>query len=241
MFDPIDQQPYLHYPKEVVGAASHRSLARTLAAESITLLKNEGDILPLNSVMLSQLAIMGPHLNSTVSLCGNYYGSLPHVVSPFEGIVNVVGASRVVGLQGCSIHSTSTSGFEAAVTAAKASDYAILFVGIDQAIESEGRDRVDLTLPGAQEAFVSAISGVQPNTIVVLINGGPIDISSLKSNANIKAILEAYYPGEEGGNAIADVLFGIYCPSGRLPYTIYPQDYVNQISNLEMGMKSSFF
>jgi len=129
--------------------------------------------------------------------------------------------------------------FTGAIAVAKKADIAILFVGSDEKVEAEALDRYEISFQGPQEALIKAVSSVQPNTVFVLINGGPIDISAEKQDSNVKSILEAFYPGEEGGNAIADVIFGDYNPSGRLPYTIYPKEYVDQISFEEMSMTSA--
>jgi len=101
-------------------------------------------------------------------------------------------------------------------------------MGIDQSIEAEGLDRVTIDLPYIQRQLLASIVKAQPYTILVLINGGPVALDTLGSTP--AAIVEAYYPGEEGGNAIADVLTGEYNPSGRLSVSVYPSDFVNQLS-----------
>jgi len=110
----------------------------------------------------------------------------------------------------------------------------VLLLGLSQSVEREGLDRVNITLPGVQDEFAQQILGLGKPTAVVLINGGAIAIESLKANA--PAIVEAFYPGYWGGVAIADVIFGDYNPGGKLPYTIYSKDFVNQVNFLSMNM-----
>jgi hypothetical protein len=114
---------------------------------------------------------------------------------------------------------TNTSGFPAAVAAASAADVAVVFVGLDQTSEAENFDRDVITLPGVQESLVQAILAVQPRTVVVLMNGGIV--SSPWMAANVPAILEAWYGGELGGDAVIDALGGAYSPAGRMPVTTY--------------------
>jgi len=138
---------------------------------------------------------------------------------------------------GCSVNSNDKSGFAAAVAAATSAEYAVLVMGIDQSIESEGTDRTAIDFPGMQNALMAAILAVQPKTVLVLVNGGSLDLTW--ASANIPAIVEAFYPGEEGGNAIADVLFGLYSPNGRLPITFYPAAFTDQISMFSMDMRQT--
>jgi pre-mRNA-splicing factor SYF2/beta-D-xylosidase 4 len=210
LFDPVAGQPYTNYTLDVVDSAQHRALARQAAREGITLLKNQpaaGDaapLLPLRAPL--RIALIGPNANVTDTLCSNYYGELPHVVSVLEGLSAVAGAS-VTFVHGCDINSTDTSGFPAAVAAAAAADVAVLVLGLDQTIEREGLDRITISLPGVQEQLAQAVFAKQPRTVLVLVNGGPVAIEW--EAAELPAIVEAYYPGEEGGNAIADILFGL--------------------------------
>jgi len=136
---------------------------------------------------------------------------------------------------GCSISGNDTSMIAEAVSNAAEADVAIVFLGIDNSIEAEGQDRYDITLPGVQTELIQQIMAVQKNTIVVLINGGAVAIEWIVEN--VPGIIEAFYPGENGAQAIAEVLFGIYNPGGKMPYTIYPADYVNQISLEDMHMQ----
>jgi len=112
-----------------------------------------------------------------------------------------------------------SGGIADAVNIASNSDIAIVVVGTDLTVASEGRDRSDIDLPGLQEDLIQAVYGANPNTIVVLVNGSPVAVNW--TQAHVPAILEAWYPGQAGGTAIADVLFGDYNPAGKLPMTFY--------------------
>jgi beta-glucosidase len=116
----------------------------------------------------------------------------------------------------------STEAIEKAAVAAKDADVAILFVGTTLAVEAEGRDRTSLSLPGRQEELVKKVLAANPRTIVVELNAGPLTIPSIKESA--PAILEAWWGGEESGNAIADVLFGNVNPGGKMPLTVYASE-----------------
>jgi len=106
---------------------------------------------------------------------------------------------------------------------------------LEQSQEAEGLDRYSIALPGVQLQLIQAVLAAQPKTVLVLVAGGSVDITW--AQANVPAIVHSYYPGEEGGNAIADVLFGLYSPSGRLPITLYPAAFTEQISMFSMDMR----
>jgi len=229
MFDPPEMVPYAQIPYEVNDCQEHRSLALRTAQESIVLLKNEGDFLPLDKAIES-VAVIGPNADNVAVLLGNYNGTPSKAVTPLEGIKDIVGQrTQVTYARGCGITGDASDGFAEAVALAEESDVAILVVGLSQAIEgeegqregvSEGRsqgDRAGLDLPGVQEDLIKAVHATGTPVIVVLINGSPISVNW--ANEHVKAIVEAWYPGEEGGTAIAEVLFGDYNPGGRLPIT----------------------
>lgn len=243
LFDDWKQQPYMQYPPETVAHPTHTATALRIAQESIVLLKNEHKALPLSSIASSKksstfnkqrIAVLGPNFDVTGAMCGNYAGGHSPILSPVKAIKAAYG--DVESLKGCDIDSNRTDDFGAAIDMAKKADVVILFMGIDPGIEGEGKDRIEIGLPGVQEQFMKAITQVQKNTILVLINGGPVDISSARDNPNITAILEAFYPGIMGGQAIADVLFGKYNPSGRLPYTMHKKEFTKQIPMWDMNM-----
>jgi len=206
--------------------------------QSLVLLKNDKQTLPFPKG--KKIAVLGPHGNSQGDLVGNYIGMIcPNggfscITSPFTAITDANKGGTTVYIQGCQISSNSTTGFDAAITAAKQADYVVLLLGINQSIEREAMDRVDITLPGVQEQFAHAILNIGKPTALVLINGGIVAIDSLK--ASTPAIVEAFYPGYWGGVAISDVIFGDYNPGGKLPVTYYANSYINEIDFLNMNM-----
>ncbi|MBP8638715.1 MAG: glycoside hydrolase family 3 C-terminal domain-containing protein [Dictyoglomi bacterium] len=211
------------YAEKVCDCKEHRELALKVARESIVLLKNEG-ILPICKEIKS-IAVIGP--NANVPRLGGYSGYGIKVVTPLEGIENKVGKNvEVYFAEGCKLNDPSRDGFNEAIDIAKKSDVAILFMG-NSVPETEGeqKDRCNLDLPGAQEDLIKEICDTGTPVIVVLINGSAITMT--KWIDGVKAILEAWYPGEEEGNAIADILFGDYNPGGKLPIT-FPR-YTGQL------------
>jgi len=201
------------YAERINDCSEHRDLALRVARESIVLLKNEG-ILPLNKDIRS-IAVIGP--NAAVPRLGGYSGYGVKVVTPLEGIKNKLGDKvKVYFAEGCGLNDTSKSGFDEAIKIAQKSDVAILFMG-NSVPETEGeqRDRHNLNLPGVQEDLIKEICNTNTPVIVVLINGSAITMMNWIDK--VQAVIEAWYPGEEGGNAIADVLFGDYNPGGKLP------------------------
>jgi len=113
-------------------------------------------------------------------------------------------------------------------------------IGLDQGQESEGRDRVIIALPGVQNTLIRQVADASKGPVVVVVmTGGPVDISVAKNHPKVNAIVWAGYPGQSGGQAIADVIFGSYNPSGRLPYTICPADYISKLSMFDMNMRAN--
>ena len=177
---------------------------------------------------LSMVAVVGPHGNTTQDMLSNYHGTntLVNSHSPFQALVNALGAGKVKYSLGCNISDNDTSGIADAVSLVKSSDVALVFVGLDQSQEREGHDRTILDLPGVQLQLIQSVVGTGKPTVVVLINGGPLAIEWVKDN--VHAIVEAFYPGEMGGDAISDVLLGKISPGGRLPYTVYPTEFAQK-------------
>jgi beta-glucosidase len=200
------------------NSQEHREIALQMARESIVLLKNENNLLPLGK-QANSIAVIGPNADE-IRLGGyswdNYTKDI--VVTPLEGVRGKASQDRhVYFAQGCTVKGKSKEGFQEAISIAKKSNAAILFMGNSSETEGEERDRANLDLPGVQEELIEAIAETGVPTIVVLINGSAITMSNWTDR--VGAIVEAWYPGEEGGNAIADVLFGDYNPGGKLPIT----------------------
>jgi len=232
-----DGSEYDAIPYEVVDAPAHRALNQKAAEESAVLLKNDG-ILPLDITKYKSMAVIGPNADSRVALKGNYHGTPSHYVTINEGIRNFVGdAVRVRYAEGSKL-AAPRSDFLArpndllaeAVAAAEASDLTILVVGLDETIEGEegnmngvkfDGDKLDLLLPAPQRELLTAVIATGKPVVVVLMAGSSIDLREAQNAPNVGGILCAWYPGAEGGNAVARLLFGEVSPSGKLPMTFY--------------------
>jgi beta-glucosidase len=219
---------------QTVHAKEHQELALRAAREGIVLLKNEKNLLPLNP-NLKSIAVIGPNANAPRNQLGDYTATrvLQHVVTVLEGIRGRVSPqTQVVFTKGCDVLGSDKRGFTEATGAARKSDVAIVVVGEQQEKDREGNesdaknrptvgegfDVASLDLTGVQEDLVRAVVETGTPTIVVLINGRPLSIRWTADN--VPAIVEAWEPGERGGEAIAEALFGDYNPGGHLPITI---------------------
>jgi beta-glucosidase len=208
---------------------AHLAAARTMAGRSMVLLKDSGQALPL-SPGVSSVAVVGPLANDPADQLGpdvpiGYNIDQGKVVPVLAGIKAAVPHATVTYAQGCDTSCTSTAGFGAAVSAAQASDVTVIAVGEPAADSGEASSRSMIGLPGQQLALVKAIAATGKPYVVVLMNGRPLTIGWLASHA--PALLESWFPGTEGGNAVADVLFGKVDPGGKLPMS-FPRD-VGQI------------
>ncbi|MCH5233306.1 MAG: glycoside hydrolase family 3 C-terminal domain-containing protein [Muribaculaceae bacterium] len=227
--------------EERVSSPAHREAALNAARQSVTLLENKNKILPLRKNI--KVAVIGPNADNIYNQLGDYTAPQPDekIVTVVEGIVEKIGADNVEYVKGCAIRDTSGSEIEAAVKAASEADVAVVVVGGSSArdfktsyldtgaavvdantvsdMESgEGFDRASLDLLGDQLKLLEAVKATGTPMVVVYIEGRPLDKNWAKENAD--ALLTAWYPGEQGGNAIADVLFGDYNPAGRLPISV---------------------
>jgi len=232
-FDPPDMVPYNKLGPEVIDSAEHRKLALRTAQESIVLLANEEHLLPLDKSKIHTLAVIGPFADYAQT-GPNYTGQYSKFVKPLEGIQDKVGSgTKVIYARGSGILETDNpeASLAEAVAAAKQADVAILFVGTNQLLEREGLDREFLNLPPVQIALVQRVKEANPKTVVVLLNGGPVSLAppyagggQRTAATRLPTVLDMFWAGEEGGTAIADVLFGDYNPSGRMPYTVYASE-----------------
>ena len=210
-----------------VHAPAYQDLALRAAREGIVLLKNEKALLPLRKALKS-LAVIGPDADDVTSQLGDYspHKVPQHVVTVLEGIKAKVGPkTQVVYAPGCAVMGSDKSGFAEAVRAAKNAEVAIVVVGEKQrskegeeSTDGEGSDVASLDLTGVQEDLIKAVFETGTPVVVVLINGRPL--STRWTAENVPALVEAWQPGERGGEAVADVLFGDLNPSGRLAITI---------------------
>ncbi|RAK07169.1 beta-glucosidase [Halanaerobium saccharolyticum] len=235
MFDAEAEVPFNKIPYQVNDSKENRELARETARQSIVMLKNKDSILPLAKNELDSIAVIGPNADSQPVLIGNYSGKASKYVTLVDGIHNAVNDNtRVYYAEGCDLRTTEPSywgnqpdaGFAEAVTAAEKSDVVVICLGISPELEGEegavansdgGGDKIDLKLPGMQEELLAAVAETGKPIIAVITNGSPVELNSVTEKA--EAVLEAWYPGQEGGNAVADILFGDYNPSAKLPVT----------------------
>ena len=221
----IKRQPGAYNTKE------HQATALKVAEEGIVLLKNEGNILPLKKT-IKTIAVIGANATRENAMGGGS-GQIKakYEITPLQGLKNELGSQVAItyapGYKIFRDQKADPQMIAEAVAAAKAADVAIIVGGSthgydyskwrDNAYDAEGTDKPDLHLPFGQDELVQAVLAANPNTVVVLLGGGPIDVSPWAAQA--KGIIEAWYPGMEGGNALAHILFGDVNPSGKLPVT----------------------
>ncbi|KAB2639563.1 MAG: family 3 glycosyl hydrolase [Verrucomicrobia bacterium] len=230
-FDPPSRVPYSRIPPEVICSPQHRAVALETARQSIVLLENRGNLLPLDRTKLKRIAVIGPLADQVIT--NNYNGTSEGTVSPLQGIRDCAAPGTEIlytrgGFVVTKASASATTAEAAAVELdlaadmARQADVALVFVGSNAAVEQEGRDRSSLALSGNQEQLVEAVAAANPRTVVVEMSAGPLCVPWIK--ANLPALLQAWWPGEEGGHAIADVLFGEINPAGRLPHTVYASE-----------------
>jgi beta-glucosidase len=235
MFDAADSVKFNSIPYSVVDNKEHRNLALEAARKSIVLLKNTQNTLPL-SKDLKTIAVIGPNADDSALQLGNYNGTPSHTITPLEGIRTKLGATtRVLYTKGCELaaglpHPVSAARMkDSALRIARQADVVVLCMGLSPRLEGEelqlnlpgfkGGDRTTLDLPKEQEDLIHAIAATGKPVILVLLNGSAVSVNW--EDQHLPAIVEAWYPGQEGGTAIADALFGDYNPAGRLPVTFY--------------------
>lgn len=224
-----------------VRTAGHIAVAREMARQSVVLLENKNGLLPLDRTC--RVAVIGPNADSQYNMLGDYTAPQPEeqVVTVLEAVKEYVGADNVSYVKGCAIRDTAATQINEAVEAARLSDVVVLVVGGSSARDfktsyketgaavvsdhsvsdmecGEGYDRMSLKLLGKQQELLEAVEAAGKPVIVIYIQGRPLDMKWAKEHAD--ALLTAWYPGQEGGHGIADVLFGAYNPSGRLPVSI---------------------
>lgn len=231
-FDPPNMDPYTKLGPDVIDSPAHRQLALQTAEESIVLLKNANRLLPLDKNSIKTLAVIGPFADYAET-GANYTGQYSKFVKPLDGIRAEVGSgTQVLYARGSGILESDDpdASVAEAVSTAKKADVAILFLGVNQLTEREGINRESINLPPVQLRLLHSVLEANPKTVVVLLNGGPVSLVQPRfgdiqeSQAEIPAVLDMFWAGEEGGTAVAKVLFGDYDPSGRLPYTVYASD-----------------
>lgn len=227
MFD--DDCEYDNIPYEIINCEKHRKLNREIAQESIVLLKNDG-ILPLKGT--EKIAVIGPAADERKALLGNYNGRPFQWTTPLEGIIE--NSQQIYFAKGClysdnEIDQSGEKPLTEALIAAKKADVVIMFMGLNSTMEGEegiesdnsdlDGDKRDLELPKCQKELYEKIKEIGKPIIFVNISGSCINLEDQDKCCN--AVLQCFYPGAEGGSALADILFGKVSPSGRLPVTFY--------------------
>ena len=204
--------------RSVLLAPEHRQLARRVAEESIVLLKNDGQLLPLGS-RVRTVAVIGPLADDKVAALGSWpgRGDPRDAVTPLEGIKQRAGGVNVLYAKGCGITDTTAAGFADAVAAAKQGDVAVLLLGEAGDMSGEAASRANIDLPGVQPRLLEAIYATGTPIVLVLMNGRPLTIPWAAEH--VPAIVESWFLGVETGPALAAVLFGDVSPSGKLPAT----------------------
>jgi len=227
-FDPPEMVAYKKLGKEEIDSPAHRQVALRAARESIVLLTNRDNFLPLDPAAIKTIAVIGPFADFAQT-GPNYTGLYSTFVKPLDGIRKRVGPSTtVLYARGSGILESDNpdAAYAEAVGIAKQADVCVLFVGINELLEREGIDRNFINLPPVQLQLIRRVLEANPRTAIVLQNGGPVSLVGAggpggAQRPDAPAILDMFWAGEEGGTAIADVLFGDYNPAGRLPYTVY--------------------
>ncbi|GAV59276.1 Glyco_hydro_3 domain-containing protein/Glyco_hydro_3_C domain-containing protein/Fn3-like domain-containing protein [Cephalotus follicularis] len=229
------KQPFGHIGPEQVCSREHQGLALEAARNGIVLIKNDAKLLPLSKSKTISLAVIGPNANSAQVLLGNYAGPPCISLTSLEALKTYI--ENTIYHPGCDTVKCSSASIDKAVDIAKAADHVVLIMGLDQTEEREELDRKNLLLPGKQQKLVTTVAKAAKKPIVlVLFCGGPVDISFAKYDQNIGSILWAGYPGEAGGIALAEIIFGDHNPGGRLPITWYPQAFT-RVPMTDMRMR----
>ncbi len=233
MLDQVEQ--FDSIPFEVCDCAEHRETNRRAARKAMTLLKNNG-VLPLDRSKVRTIAVIGPNADDRAMLPGNYHGTASEYITPLDGIRRVAGEEvRVLYSVGCHKWKDRTEGLgmpgdrlAEAVLCAKHSDVAVVVLGLDETMEGEegdasnsygSGDRESISLPPVQEELLEAVQATGTPTVLVLCAGSAMEVCWADRHAD--AILDAWYPGAQGGLALAETLFGENNPAGRLPITFY--------------------
>jgi beta-glucosidase len=235
LFDPPARDPYSKIGLDRNDTPAHRALALKVAEESIVLLKNDG-ILPLDRAKIKHIAVIGPNANSVSMLYGNYHGTASHPVSILNGLRQLAGTNlEVTFAMGSPVTTNRAIApwsrqdnettrplpelMAEALNNATNADVIIYVGGITPAQEGEGFDRDSIELPGVQEQLIHALFATGKPMVMVNCSGSAIALPW--EAQHLSAIVQAWYPGEEGGRAVAEVLWGDVNPSGRLPMTFY--------------------
>lgn len=236
MFDEADQVSYSKIPYEEVDSAKMRALNLEVAGRTLVLLKNENGLLPLDKKKLKTVGVIGPNANNRKALTGNYEGTASRYVTVLEGLQDYLKDEvRVMFSEGCHLYKDRVSALgrpndriSEAKAICKASDAVIVCLGLDAGLEGEegdegnefaSGDKPDLNLPGLQEELLKTVCESGKPAVLVLMSGSALAVNYAQEH--VPAILQAWYPGGQGGRAVAETLFGERSPEGKLPVTFY--------------------
>lgn len=232
MFDDPKEIPWSNIPYSIVGSPTHRQKALEMARKSIVLLKNANKILPL-SKELQTIAVVGPNANDSIMQWGNYNGIPTATVTLLQGIKNKLTNAKIIYDDACGYYKVPANGnFNDVIEKIKDADVIVFAGGISPSLEGEEMpvdipgfrkgDRTSIELPKVQQLFLKELKTLNKPIVFVLNAGSAIGLKNVVNDAD--ALINAWYGGEEGGNAVADVLFGDYNPGGKLPITYYTSD-----------------
>ncbi|MDR0973662.1 MAG: glycoside hydrolase family 3 C-terminal domain-containing protein, partial [Prevotellaceae bacterium] len=229
-------------PYSVVASAEHDALATEMARKSMVLLQNKNNVLPLQANGLT-VAVVGPNANDSVMQWANYNGTPARTITILQGIKNAVGEENVIYEEGCAWVADTLNGRkinpQAIAQRVQSADVIIFVGGITPRLEGEemrvnwpgfrGGDRTDIELPAIQRQVVAALHNTGKPVVFVNCSGSALGL--VPETETCDAILQAWYPGQSGGTAVADILFGKYNPAGRLPVTFYKN--ISQLPDFE--------
>lgn len=235
LFDEPDHVPFNEIPFETNDSEEHREFAIEVAKKTLVLLKND-NLLPLDRNKIKSIAVIGPNADSRIALIGNYFGTASRHTTVLEGIREAVApGTRVYYAEGChlfkeghSVLAEPRDRLSEAISVAERADVVVLCLGLDSTIEGEegdagnefgSGDKKNLNLPGIQQELLEKVHAVGKPVVLVLISGSALAVTW--ADEHVPAIIQAWYPGADGGKAIASLLFGDYSPSARLPVTFY--------------------
>jgi beta-glucosidase len=236
LFDDQSKVPFSNITYEQVDTKEHKLLNQKAARKSVVLLKNENNLLPLDKKKLKTVGVIGPNADNRKALVGNYEGTASEYITVLEGIKEYLGEEvRVYYSEGCHLFKKGIQGLSTGndrIAEARAvcdmSDVVIACFGLDPGLEGEegdqgnefaSGDKPNLNLPGIQEDVLKVLYESGKPVILVLLSGSALSIP--RADEHIPAILQGWYPGAQGGRAIAQILFGEFSPEGKLPVTFY--------------------
>ncbi len=238
LFDPVDKNPYGQIGREVIECDAHKKQAYEMARKSMVLLKNEGDILPLDRNKIKRIAVVGPNADDEQTLLANYFGTPSEIITPLKSLKRrlqgKIAIDYMKGVDHVSLLEAAPS-FETIAAQAKNADVILFFSGINANYEGEqgdagadgyvgfaSGDRTSIQLPSVQLDLLKALK--QTGRPIILVNMSGSVMSFEWESQHVDAILQAWYGGQAAGDAITDILFGDYNPAGRMPLTTYMND-----------------